>query len=127
MTRLTLIDETELVVDADVEGGTVAVSAPDLELVTGWTLKPEGLCRGPVCVPFEARGDRVDLARVAHALGRSLVVHEDVAAMAGDPMSGAMRSSASIDELELPDLDGRPVRMADTAGRKRLLIAWASW
>jgi hypothetical protein len=126
--RLTLIDEREIDIDAHVDGGSVAVTADDLERATGWALKPEGLCRGEMCVP--ARGldaGALDLEAVASALHRSVVIDLDggVASFAGDPMSSGMR--ASIDELELPDLDGNIVRMSDYAGRKRLLIAWASW
>ena len=127
MTRLTLIDEREVVVDAAIDGEGVLVSAEDLARATGWDLKPEGLCRGAVCVPFPSDGDRVDVRAVASALGRAFVVSEDgsIAALAGDPMSSG--AVASIDELELPDVDGGVVRMSDLAGRKRLLIAWASW
>ncbi len=126
--RLALIDEREVSVDASVDGDRVSVSPDDLARATGWELKPEGLCRGEMCVP--ARGldpTSLDLAAVAKALHRSVVIDVDggVAAFAGDPMSLGVR--ASIDELELPDLDGNTVRMSDFAGRKRLLIAWASW
>ena len=126
--RLTLIDEHEVTVDATVDGDRVSVTPDDFTRATGWVLKPEGLCRGEMCIPARSLDpDAIDLGEVASALRRSLVVdHEGgVAAFAGDPMSSGMR--ASIDELELPDLDGNIVRMSDFAGRKRLLIAWASW
>lgn len=129
--RLTLIDERQAVVDADIQDGHVLITAGELEWATGWELKPEGLCRGPVCVvlhdPVQTGDGRVDLNAVASALGRSIAVSVDggVAALAGDPMGTG--GTASIDELELPDIDGRPVRMSEHAGRKRLLVAWASW
>jgi hypothetical protein len=124
--RLTLIDEHEVEVDADVDGERVLVDRGDLLRATGWELKPEGLCRGVVCVPWRSPdGDRVDLRATAEALGRAFVQADKVAALAGDPMGKGQRSN--VDELELPDLDGNVVRMSDFAGRKRLLVAWASW
>ena len=127
---MTLIDEREVEVDASLDDGRVLVSPNDLQQASGWELKPEGLCRGPVCVPVRepvSVGDLVDLSAVASALGRAFAVSTQgrVAAMAGDPMTSGL--AGYIDELELPDLDGNVVRMSDFAGRKRLLIAWASW
>lgn len=126
--NITLIDEREIEVDATVDGERVLVSRDDLLRATGWELKPEGLCRGPVCVPWKSPdGDSVDVRAVASALGRAFAFDANggVGALAGDPMSSGQRSS--IDELELPDLDGNTIRMSDFAGRKRLLVAWASW
>jgi hypothetical protein len=124
--RITLIDEHEVVVDAQLDGERVLIAPDDLLRATGWELKPEGLCRGPMCVPWTPPdGDRVDLHAVASALGRAFVHADGVAAIAGDPMGKGQRSN--IDELQLPDLDGNVVRMSDFAGRKRLLVAWASW
>lgn len=129
--RLTLIDERQVDVDADIDGERLLISPAELEWATGWELKPEGLCKGPVCVvlhePVATDEGRIDLAAIARALGRSMAVSVDggVAALAGDPMGTGQ--TCPIDELELPDLSGRIVRMSDYAGRKRLLIAWASW
>lgn len=129
--QLTLIDERQIDVDADIDGERVLISAAELEWATGWELKPEGLCRGDVCVvlrePVDADGGRVDLDAVVRALGRSMAISVEgaVAAIAGDPMGTG--ETNPIDILELPDVNGELVRMADTAGRKRLLIAWASW
>lgn len=129
--QLTLIDERQIEVDADVDGERVLISPAELEWATGWELKPEGLCKGPMCVvlydPVSTDDGRIDLNAVARALGRSLAVSAEggVAALAGDPMGSGQ--TGSIDDLELPDVDGRPIRMAERAGRKRLLVAWASW
>jgi hypothetical protein len=129
--QLTLIDERQIDVDADIDGERVLISPAELEWATGWELKPEGLCKGPVCVvlyePVHTDDGRIDLNAVARVLGRSLAVSVDggVAALAGDPMGTGQ--TGSIDALELPDVDGDVVRMDDFAGRKRLLIAWASW
>ena len=44
-----LSDAGEILVDAS---NGLCVSAADAERATGWTLKPEGMCRGDICVPL---------------------------------------------------------------------------
>jgi hypothetical protein len=54
--RLTVIDEGRTVeLDATVRGDALAVAPRALGAGLGWELKPEGLCRGAVCVPVRDR------------------------------------------------------------------------
>ena len=117
----------------ELAGDGLAVDAGDLEQATGWTLKPEGLCKGEVCVPLLGRtvaaGDgRIDLASWAGALGLPIAVDRDegVAAVVPAPRSAPV-AGGPAPELELPDLDGQPVSFSRFTGRKRVLLAWANW
>jgi hypothetical protein len=105
------------------------VSAAELERVTGWGLKPEGLCRGERCVPFaSASTGAIDLADVSRALGMPLVVEPRAGLWALGPEAGGKAlASATMPDLELPDLDSRPFRFSSLRGRKALIVAWASW
>ncbi len=105
------------------------VSAAEIERVAGWTLKPEGLCRAERCVPFtSASTDAVDLADVAQALGMPLVDEPAAGLWAlGPEAGGTALASATLPDITLPDLDGRPFRFASLRGRKALIVAWASW
>ena len=129
--QLTVLDLAEVAVDAHLAEEHVWIPTADLEGATGWTRKPEGLCRDAVCVPVRATVDgpdgTVDLAAVARALGKRLVLDggRAVAALADDPMGrGEVRN---LHELRLPDADGRMVDLSGTAGKKVVLVAWASW
>jgi hypothetical protein len=56
--------------------GGLGVSPRDAQVITGWTLKPEGMCRDELCVPLgdEARRDcKVDIAAFWRTLGHPLV------------------------------------------------------
>ena len=105
------------------------VSADDLARATRWHLRAEGLCSGDRCVPFRAE-DRgaIDLAAVARALGRPLVHDEQWSLYALGAETGAHAlATASMPELALPDVSGRPFDLASLRGQKVLLVAWASW
>ena len=106
-----------------------AVSAEELERVTGWRLKPEGLCREDRCVPFTAAdARRIALADVAAALGTPLVHDERHSLWAlGAEAGGHALATATAPDLELPDVDERPLRLSSLRGQKVLLVAWASW
>ena len=131
-----LIDGTEArSVDARISAGRVRLTAGALERGLGWTLKPEGLCRGSVCIPAgngEAWIDDagIDLEELARALDRPLAIDVDERAAALGTSAGERANQlASLEapDIELPDLDGRRHRLSAHRGKKVLLIVYASW
>ncbi len=135
MTVTLVVDGAAHEVAGEVRGGSVLVTPLALREATGWELKPEGLCRGDVCVPRAALGealvdDMVDVVGVGVALRRP-VAFEPAAAIAvlaesPDDLATAI-SEGTAPAFTLPDLDGNPVSLADFAGKKKLLFAWSSW
>ena len=105
----------------------------DVERITGWTLKPEGLCRGPVCVPLKSAvmpEGRVDLAAFWRHLGNPVVTDE--AQETWVLGTGAEDRNASLTglmapDITLPDLAGTPHTLSALRGKKVLLTTWASW
>ena len=122
---------------AEASATTLWVSAGDAEAATGWVAKPEGLCRGPVCVPVPAGrereladGGRIDLAALWRHLGHP-AVHSDrghvwVLAQSARDRAAALASLEAPD-FALPDPTGRVHRLSDHRGKKVLLVTWASW
>jgi hypothetical protein len=108
----------------------VDLNPAELEQRTGWSLKPEGLCRDDRCVPFPdgARGDAVDVRKVAERL-RMPVVHDERHGLwaLGPESGGRVLESAELPPITLPDVDGRPFDLASLRGQKVVIAAWASW
>jgi hypothetical protein len=109
----------------------LTMTAVDFEAATGWAAKPEGMCKGAVCVPApDAVGDggSIDVPSVATRLGMALV-HDDAHGVwaLGPESGGRALTTAVAPELELPDADGNPFKLSAMHGRKVLLVAWASW
>src|SRR4051794_35740574 len=139
-TTLTLIDQDGGVrtAEAQVVDGAVRVAAGALPSATGWSVEPQGLCRGDVCVPLRGRAlvdeeGSLDLATFAETAGLPLALELDgpegpvaVLAETGTDRTAALSSGVAPD-FTLPDLDGNPVSLKDFDRRKRLLLAWASW
>jgi hypothetical protein len=110
------------------------VDTSEYESASGWHLRPDGACRGDVCVPLgdgvrSADGSRVQLDRLAERLGAAFVhdAPRGLYAIGPSTVSGRALATAEAPELELPDLDGNPFRLSSLRGRKVLLVAWASW
>jgi hypothetical protein len=103
------------------------VTAGQFEEMTGWAIKPEGACRGDICVPLG--GAAFDLAAVADRLGMPLVRDDVSAVWALGPSSigGKALTTAEAPELVLPDLDGRPFALSSLRGQKVVLVAWAPY
>jgi len=109
---------------------SLQVPKREFEAGTGWTLKPEGACRGEVCVPMsQPVGDTVDVARVADELGMPLIDEKQFGLWALGPASIGSRALATAEaaELRLPDLNGNEFRLSSLRGQKVLLYAWAPY
>jgi hypothetical protein len=109
------------------------VSSTDAETVSGWTLKPEGMCRDELCVPLAEdliRDGNVDLAAFWRALGHPVVSDPKgdvwVLGTAADSRTAALAGLEAPD-FTLPDLAGVPHRLSDLRGKKVFLTTWASW
>lgn len=102
------------------------------ETATGWDLKPEGACRGEVCVPLPANAlasGSVDVTVVAERLGMPIVEDREHGLWALGPatVSGRALSTAVAADPELIARDGTPFRLSSLHGRKVLLVAWSSY
>ena len=108
------------------------VTAAEFAVATGWDPKPEGLCRGEICVPapgVRRADDTVDVLGAAARLGMP-VVRDDlhaITAIGPGSTTGRTLSTAAAPDPELIDRDGAPFRLSSLHGRKVLLVAWASY
>ena len=102
-------------------------SPEDFRTATGWEIKPEGACKGDVCVPLP--GADFDLRETADALGMAVVHDADASLWAVGPETLGGRALASTDasDFSLPDLDGRTFSLSSLAGAKVALVAWAPY
>jgi hypothetical protein len=112
----------------------LAVDAGAFKRRSGWEIKPEGACKGDVCVPLPdsaRRADgRLDVPVLAERLGMPLVSDDPHGVWALGPETaggGRVLTTAEAPELELPDADGNPFKLSSLLGQKVLLVAWASW
>ena len=124
--------ETELA-GAAADRDQLWIPLDDLERATGWTAKPEGLCRGEVCVPVPVarKADWLDFAAFAAHLGHAVARDVDRGVWSFGPPAdrGAARGSGPViaPEVRLPDLDGQLHSLSDYRGKKVLLYCWSSW
>ncbi len=102
---------------------------------SGWEFKPEGACKGSVCVPLapgvrdSAGPGRFDAAKLAEALQLPLV-HDQAAgvwALGPEALGGRTLASAIAPELVLPTLNGDEFKLSSLRGKKVLLLAWAPY
>ncbi|HUP76598.1 MAG TPA: hypothetical protein VM282_26425 [Acidimicrobiales bacterium] len=120
----------------DAAGATVRMSADAVQQCLGWERKPEGLCRGDVCIPARSlagvEGDDglFDLAQMTELLERPFAIDIEGAAAfvgVGAPQRAARLARFEAPDFTLPDLDGRLHSLTDHRGKKVFLATWASW
>lgn len=102
------------------------IDADQFAAGTGWEIKPEGACKGEVCVPLT---DGFALADCADRLGMELV-HDPAAglwALGPESLTGRTLVTAQAPELVLNDLAGNEFRLSSLRGQKVVLVAWAPY
>ena len=125
-----LTESGDVIVDA---ANGLWLAAADAARVTGWTLKPEGMCRDDQCVPLPSTAvgaGRVDVEAFWRRLGHPVLYTDDRAtwvlgAGAGD--RNAALAGLMAPDFTLPDLSGTPRTLSDLRGKKVLLVTWATW
>jgi hypothetical protein len=122
---------------ARADGENLWLGTPELERATGWSMKPQGLCRGDICVPVPAgqradfvTDDAVNVAAFWRRMGNPVV--RDDAFRVWVLGTSATHRSTSLQSLEAPDfgladLAGVPQSLSQQRGKKVLLATWASW
>jgi len=109
------------------------LAAADAARVTGFTLKPEGMCRDDQCVPLPSTAvgaGRVDVEEFWRRLGNPVLCSDDRATWvlgAGADDRNAALAGLMAPDFTLPDLSGTPRTLSDLRGKKVLLVTWASW
>ncbi len=105
---------------------TLDLDAGAFHAGTGWEIKPEGACKGDVCVPLP---DGFSLTDTARLLGMELV-HEPSSgrwALGPESLGGKALVTAEALELVLNDIDGTAFHLSSLRGSKVVIVAWAPY
>jgi hypothetical protein len=110
----------------------LSITRSEFEAASGWSLKPQGACRGEVCVPLPpdaVADDQVDVRAVAERLGMPLVHDADAGlwALGPESLSGHALPSAEAPDLVLPTVDGEEFRLSSLRGQKVVIVSWAPY
>lgn len=116
---------------------SLRVPVDEFTALTGWEAKPEGMCRGEVCVPAPGALDSstgttqmVDVEAAAAKLGMPIVhdAEHGVWALGVATATGrALASAKAVFPSSLIDAAGRAFDFASLRGRRMIMVAWASW
>jgi hypothetical protein len=141
-TRITLLygDQAAALEDALVRDGDLWLRPRELLTATGWELKPEGMCKGAICVPVsdahrsallsgQDGGDWLDLSAFARMVEQPVARDEDSETWVFGPPAWEWKSRSvrRAPDLTLSDLSGQTHSLSEQLGKKVFLLFWASW
>jgi AhpC/TSA family len=126
--------------DALVRDGDLWLQPPGLLAATGWELKPEGMCKGPICVPVSDAqrstllsdhhgAEWLDLSAFARMVEQPVARDESSETWAFGPPAWEWksRSAGRAPDFTLSDLSGQTHSLSELLGKKVFLLFWASW
>ena len=136
-----LYQESETQAEARAEGPELWLTLPALTAVSGWELKPEGVCKEETCVPVpnsrraalirsETSGTLFNLTEFARLIQQPFAYDEKHAVWYFGPAGWEWKdrmSSRQAPDFELPDMAGQLHTLSELRGRKLFLLFWASW
>jgi hypothetical protein len=138
-TATILLPAGKVIVTGEADADALWLAPAELAKAGGWEWKPEGLCRGSLCVPVPpaapwVRGEgadvRVDVSGLSRHMGQPMAASSEHATWsigeAAEDVADRLRSLDAPD-FALPDLEGRMHTLSSFRGRKIFLLAWASW
>jgi hypothetical protein len=130
-------DRETQAVGARSDGDDLWIPLSELKSVSGWELKPEGVCKDEVCVPVPdsrrqalIRDGQLNLTEFARLIEQP--VDHDVNntvwyfGPAAWEWKGRLTSRVAPD-FELPDLSGGIHTLSELRGKKVFLLFWAGW
>jgi hypothetical protein len=102
------------------------LEANTFQAETGWEIKPEGACKGEVCVPLT---DGFEVSSTAERLGMALVhdAEHGVWALGPESLNGRALVTAEAPDLVLSDLDGKAFHLSSLRGQKVVIVSWAPY
>lgn len=135
-----LAGQRALVIDrALVDGQELLVPKEHVEAITGFALKPQGLCAGEVCIPIpsgagwllERDGSTYfNVTRFAEKVDQVFArdAEHDVWSFTAVPsVQTSPLMAGEAPDFALPDRTGKILRLSDFRGKKVLILSWASW
>jgi hypothetical protein len=118
-------------------GDELWIALSELKALSGWELKPEGVCKDEVCVPVPdarrqalIRDGEFNLTEFARLIEQPVAHDENTSVWYFGPAAWEWKSrltSRVAPEFTLPDLSGRMHALSDLRGKKVFLLFWASW
>lgn len=126
---------------AEPDGEELWLTLPELTAVSGWQLKPEGVCKDEACVPVpDARraalvrdrssGPLFNLSEFARWIEQPYAHDEKNAAWYFGPAGWDWKdrlASRLAPDFSLSDLEGNVHTLSELRGKKVFLLFWASW
>jgi len=106
---------------------TLDIGPDEFAAATGWEIKPEGACKGEVCVPLGSG----EFAAVAAAERLGMAIVHDAAnerwSIGPETIGDRALVTAEAPELVLDDLDGEEFRLSSLRGQKVVIVSWAPY
>lgn len=117
--------------NAQITQGDLWIDAKDLPKFNGFEVKPQGACRGDICIPLskDLKDKRLfNLTGFARKMKQAFVHEGDLWSFGELPvLRTGFLESRMAPSFTVRDRKGQDVRLEDFRGRKILLLTWASW